>query len=37
VQGVTTKIPGKIESVAIVPITVVAAPTRFSAPVQLSR
>ncbi len=37
VQGVTTKIPGKIESVAIIPITVVAAPTRFSAPVRLSR
>ncbi len=37
VQGVTTKIPGKIESVSIIPITVVAAPTRFSAPVQLSR
>jgi hypothetical protein len=37
VQGVTSKIPGKIESVAIVPIAVVAAPTRFSEPVQLSR
>ena len=37
VQGVTSKIPGKIESVAIVPITVVAAPTRFSEPVRLSR
>jgi hypothetical protein len=37
VQGVTTKIPGKIESVAIIPITVVAAPTRFSAPVRLPR
>lgn len=37
VQGVTSKIPGKIESVAIVPITVVAAPTRFSEPVHLSR
>jgi len=37
VQGVTQKIPGKIESVAIVPITVVAAPTRFSEPVRLNR
>lgn len=37
VQGVTTKIPGRIESVAIVPIAVVAAPTRFSEPVRLSR
>jgi hypothetical protein len=37
VQGVTTKIPGKIESVAIIPITVVAAPTRFSEPVRLNR
>jgi len=37
VQGVTQKIPGKIESVAIVPIAVVAAPTRFSEPVRLNR
>jgi hypothetical protein len=37
VQGVTQKIPGKIESVSIVPITVVAAPTRFSEPIRLNR
>jgi hypothetical protein len=37
VQGVTQKIPGRIQSVAIVPITVVAAPTRFSEPVRLTR
>ena len=34
VQGVRTVIPGKIESVSVLPITVVAAPTRFSGPVQ---
>lgn len=37
VQGVTTRIPGKIESVSIVPISVVAAPSRFSSPVLFTR
>ena len=37
VQGVTQKIPGRIQSISIVPITVVAAPTRFSEPVRLNR
>jgi hypothetical protein len=33
VQGATAHIPGEIKTVSIVPITVVAAPTRFSPPV----
>ena len=37
VQGVKRRIPGKIESVSILPISVVAAPTRFSSPVTLNR
>jgi len=37
VQGVTTRIPGKIESVSVLPITVVAAPTRFTPPVSFLR
>ena len=37
VQGLTSRIPGKIESVSILPITVVAAPTRFTPPVQFLR
>jgi hypothetical protein len=37
VQGVTTRIPGKIESVSILPISVVAAPSRFSSPVLFTR
>jgi hypothetical protein len=37
VQGVTTRIPGKIESVSVLPITVVAAPTRFTPPVSFRR
>jgi hypothetical protein len=37
VQGVTSRIPGKIESVSILPITVVAAPTRFTPPMQFLR
>jgi hypothetical protein len=37
VQGVTARIPGKIESVSILPITVVAAPTRFTPPVSFLR
>jgi hypothetical protein len=37
VQGVSTRIPGKIESVSIVPISVVAAPSRFSSPVLFTR
>jgi hypothetical protein len=37
VQGVTTRIPGKIESVSVLPITVVGAPTRFTPPVSFLR
>ena len=37
VQGVKSRIPGKIESVSVLPISVVAAPTRFSSPVTLNR
>jgi hypothetical protein len=37
VQGVKSRIPGKIESVSVLPISVVAAPTRFSSPVTLTR
>jgi len=37
VQGVTSRIAGKIESVSILPITVVAAPTRFTPPMQFLR
>jgi len=37
VQGVKSRIPGKIESVSVLPISVVAAPTRFSSPVSLNR
>lgn len=37
VQGVKNRIPGKIESISILPITVVAAPTRFTSPVLLNR
>ena len=37
VQGVKSRIPGKIESVSILPISVVAAPTRFSPPVSFNR
>jgi hypothetical protein len=37
VGGVTTRIPGEIKSVSILPITVVAAPTRFSPPVSFTR
>ncbi len=37
VQGVKLRIPGEIKTVSIVPITVVAAPTRFSPPVFYSR
>ena len=37
VQGVTTRIPGKIESVSVLPISVVAAPSRFSTPVRFTR
>ena len=37
VQGVTTRIPGKIESVSILPISVVAAPSRFSPLVLFTR
>lgn len=33
VQGVTLAIPGKIDSVSVLPITVVAAPSRFTPPV----
>jgi len=33
VQGVSAHIPGEVKTVSIVPITVVAAPTRFSPPV----
>ena len=33
VQGVTAQIPGEIKSVSVVPITVVAAPSRFTPPV----
>ena len=36
VQGVTTRIPGKIESVSVLPISVVAAPSRFSSPVRFT-
>ena len=37
VQGVKNRIPGKIESVSILPITVVAAPTRFTPATSLHR
>ena len=37
VQGVKLRIPGEIKSVSIVPITVVAAPSRFSPPVRYTR
>ena len=37
VQGVTSQIPGKIESVSALPISVVAAPSRFSPPVLFKR
>ena len=37
VQGLTTRIPGKIESVSVLPITVVAAPTRFTPPISFLR
>ncbi len=33
ISGVTAQIPGKIDTVSILPITVVAAPTRFTPPV----
>ncbi len=33
ISGVTAQIPGKIDTVSILPITVVAAPTRFTSPV----
>jgi hypothetical protein len=37
VQGVKLRIPGEIKSISIVPITVVAAPSRFSPPVRYTR
>jgi len=37
VQGIKTRIPGEIRTVSILPITVVAAPTRFSPPISYSR
>ena len=36
VQGLTARIPGEIKTVAIAPITVVAAPSRFTPPVSYS-
>ena len=37
VQGVTTRIPGRIESVSVLPISVVAAPSRFTPPIFFDR
>ena len=37
VDGVTATIPGKIDTVSVLPITVVAAPSRFTPPVLYSR
>jgi hypothetical protein len=37
VQGVTARIPGDIKTVSVLPITVVAAPSRFTPPVSYSR
>ena len=37
VDGVTAPIPGKIDTVSVLPITVVAAPSRFTPPVLYSR
>jgi hypothetical protein len=37
VQGVKARIPGDIKTVSVLPITVVAAPSRFTSPVEYLR
>jgi hypothetical protein len=37
VQGVKARIPGDIKTVSVLPITVVAAPSRFTSPVNYIR